>query len=93
MTLPVHWVESLAGVRVGDAVEVEGDEAHHAVAVRRLRVGERVVLTDGLGTTVRATVTATGKRRLVVCTDLVATVPEPAPRVHGRAGAAQGRPR
>ncbi len=79
MTLPVHWVESLAGVRVGDAVEVEGDEAHHAVAVRRLRVGEQVVLTDGRGITVTATVTGTGKRRLVVSTDLVATVPEPAP--------------
>ena len=26
-----------------------GDEAHHAVAVRRLRVGEQVVLTDGPG--------------------------------------------
>ena len=26
-----------------------GDEAHHAVAVRRLRVGEQVVLTDGAG--------------------------------------------
>ena len=50
MTLPVHWVESLSGVRRGDPVEVEGDEAHHAVAVRRLRPGERVVLTDGRGT-------------------------------------------
>ena len=30
MTLPVHWVESLAGVRRGDPVEVTGDEAHHA---------------------------------------------------------------
>jgi 16S rRNA (uracil1498-N3)-methyltransferase len=79
MTLPVHWVESLAGVRPGDPVEVEGDEAHHAVAVRRLRVGEQVVLTDGLGTTVTATVAETGKRRLVVSVDLVDSVPEPAP--------------
>ena len=47
MSLPVHWVESLAGVPPGDPVEVDGDEAHHAVAVRRLRVGEQVVLTDG----------------------------------------------
>jgi 16S rRNA (uracil1498-N3)-methyltransferase len=79
MTLPVHWVESLAGVRPGDPVEVGGDEAHHAVAVRRLRVGEQVVLTDGLGTTVAATVAETGKRRLVVAVDLVDSVPEPAP--------------
>ena len=49
MSLPVHVVPSLDGVRVGSAVEVTGDEAHHAVAVRRLRVGESVVLTDGAG--------------------------------------------
>ena len=42
-----------------------GDEAHHAVAVRRLRVGEQVVLTDGarLGRSTGA-VTSTGKRGL-----------------------------
>ena len=49
MSLPVHLAESLAGVAVGDVVEVTGDEAHHAVAVRRLRVGERLLLTDGAG--------------------------------------------
>ena len=49
MTLPVHWVPSLVDATVGSTVEVTGDEAHHAVAVRRLRVGESVVLTDGRG--------------------------------------------
>ena len=53
MSLPVHLVPSLAGADVGTEVVVEGDEAHHAVAVRRLRVGEQVVLTDGAGTSVR----------------------------------------
>jgi 16S rRNA (uracil1498-N3)-methyltransferase len=62
MTLPVHLVPSLAGVGVGAEVEVSGDEAHHAVAVRRLRVGESVVLTDGAGTAVTAEVASTGKR-------------------------------
>ncbi|MCW2813515.1 MAG: hypothetical protein JWN84_970, partial [Nocardioides sp.] len=33
MSLPVHLVPSLEGVRAGDVVAVEGDEAHHAVAV------------------------------------------------------------
>jgi 16S rRNA (uracil1498-N3)-methyltransferase len=81
MTLPVHWVESLDGVRPGDPVTVEGDEAHHAVAVRRLRVGEQVALTDGRGTTVVGSVADTGKRRLTVSTETVDRVPEPAPRV------------
>jgi len=66
MTLPVHLVPSLDGVGPGSAVAVDGDEAHHAVAVRRVRVGEQVVLTDGRGTTVRGEVTSTGKRALEV---------------------------
>jgi len=66
MSLPVHLVPSLDGAVVGSTVTVEGDEAHHAVAVRRLRVGESVVLTDGLGTTVVGSVAATGKRLFTV---------------------------
>ena len=62
MSLPVHLVPTLAGVGAGGTVTVEGDEAHHAVAVRRLRVGEQVVLTDGAGARVVAEVSATGKR-------------------------------
>lgn len=80
MSLPVHLVESLAEASVGSVVEVTGDEAHHAVAVRRLREGEQVVLTDGLGTSVTGAVASTGKR---VFTVVVAAVtrderPEPA---------------
>ncbi|WP_101524858.1 16S rRNA (uracil(1498)-N(3))-methyltransferase [Nocardioides houyundeii] len=66
MSLPVHWVPTLVDVRPGDTVEVTGDEAHHAVAVRRLRAGERLVLTDGAGLRVTGEVTATGKRSLAV---------------------------
>lgn len=81
MSLPVHLVESLAGVVVGGLVEVTGDEAHHAVAVRRLREGERVVLTDGLGTSLTGTVTATGKRLLTVRADEVSATGPPEPAV------------
>jgi 16S rRNA (uracil1498-N3)-methyltransferase len=81
MSLPVHWVESLHGVRPGDGVTVEGDEAHHAVTVRRLRVGEQVVLTDGRGTSVHGSVTDAAKRRLTVTAEWVDHVAEPMPRV------------
>ncbi|MEP9385107.1 16S rRNA (uracil(1498)-N(3))-methyltransferase [Nocardioides sp. KR10-350] len=66
MSLPVHLVPSLAGVVAGDDVTVEGDEAHHAVAVRRLRVGEQVVLTDGEGLSATGEVASTGKRLMTV---------------------------
>lgn len=79
MSLPVHLVPSLAGVAVGHKVVVEGDEAHHAVAVRRLRVGESVVLTDGLGTSVTGPVASTGKRVFALTVAEVEVTPEPTP--------------
>ncbi len=81
MSLPVHWVASLAGVRPGHPIEVTGDEAHHAVAVRRLRAGEQVVLTDGTGRTATGRVVTTGKRLLTVEVDEVRTPPRPDPAV------------
>ena len=79
MSLPVHLVPSLDGVTVGAVVEVTGDEAHHAVAVRRLRVGEQVVLTDGEGRSVTGNVTSTGKRVLTVEVATAAAVDRPSP--------------
>jgi 16S rRNA (uracil1498-N3)-methyltransferase len=81
MSLPVHLVPSLSGVDVGSEVGVDGDEAHHAVAVRRLRVGERVVLTDGEGVSVIGEVTSTGKRRFTVEVSSVNVDPVPDPAV------------
>ena len=79
MSLPVHLVPSLSGVGAGSAVEVSGDEAHHAVAVRRLRVGEQVVLTDGVGTSAVGVVGFTGKRVFSVTVSSVERTPEPSP--------------
>jgi 16S rRNA (uracil1498-N3)-methyltransferase len=81
MSLPVHLVPSLADVVEGAAVTVEGDEAHHAVAVRRLRVGESVVLTDGLGTSVRGEVGSTGRRVFEVTISAVSSSPAPSPSI------------
>jgi 16S rRNA (uracil1498-N3)-methyltransferase len=81
VSLPVHLVASLAGVGVGSVVEVTGDEAHHAVAVRRLREGEHVVLTDGRGSSVTGSVAATGKRVFTVTVTSVAYDDLPSPAV------------
>ena len=81
MSLPVHVVPSLAGVSTGSSVEVTGDEAHHAVAVRRLRVGESVVLTDGAGSSVTGEVGSTGKRVFTVTVGEVSTAPAAEPAV------------
>ena len=81
MSLPVHLVPSLDGAEVGGRVEVTGGEAHHAVVVRRLRVGEQVVLTDGRGRSVVAEVSTTGKRAFEAVVGSVRDEAEPAPRV------------
>jgi 16S rRNA (uracil1498-N3)-methyltransferase len=81
MSLHVHLVPSLAGVDAGSAVTVEGAEAHHAVVVRRLAVGESVVLTDGAGQAAECEVTATGKARLDVVVHSVSSVPRPVPEL------------
>ena len=81
MSLHVQLVPSLAGVETGSTVGVEGDEAHHAVAVRRVRVGEALVLTDGLGRSATGEVAATARRRLTITVSSVVTHPRPEPRV------------
>jgi 16S rRNA (uracil1498-N3)-methyltransferase len=45
---------------------VTGDEAHHAVHVLRLQVGEELLLADGTGSWVRARIEATSKRSFTV---------------------------
>lgn len=81
MSLPVFAVPALDGVAVGGSVELTGEEARHAVVVRRVRVGEHVALTDGRGTTAVCSVTATTKTSLTGdVLELTSTEPE-APRL------------
>lgn len=63
---PLFYAEQLPGV--GGLAVLDGDEGFHAATVRRLRVGERIVLGDGNGELADCEVAATGKR------DLTATV-------------------
>ena len=81
MTLPQHLVPSLEGAAPGDRIVVEGDEAHHAVVVRRLRAGEALLLTDGRGRVANGEVAETSKRSFAVVVDDVRDSPEPQPRV------------
>ncbi|MCW2710703.1 MAG: rRNA methyltransferase [Marmoricola sp.] len=80
MTLPV-FLGPVTGVAVGDSVVVEGDEARHAVVVRRTRVGEEVVLVDGAGSAATCSVTSTSKTSLTALVSSVSSTPPPAPHV------------
>lgn len=79
MSLPVHLVDDLRDAAVGSSVEVTGDEAHHAVAVRRLRIGEEVALTDGAGHRVVGEVVSTGKRAFTVSVTSADLLERPTP--------------
>jgi 16S rRNA (uracil1498-N3)-methyltransferase len=81
MSLPVFHLPELAGAVVGRSLELSGDEARHAVVVRRIRIGEQVALTDGAGTTAVGTVAATTKSSLTATVSQVVEAPRESPRL------------
>jgi 16S rRNA (uracil1498-N3)-methyltransferase len=81
MSLPVFFDPDAGGHQVGATADLSGAEARHAVVVKRVRVGEQVVLTDGAGTSTVCTVTATSKSTLSATVDEVATADPETPRV------------
>ncbi|WP_306370472.1 16S rRNA (uracil(1498)-N(3))-methyltransferase [Nocardiopsis sp. CC223A] len=76
MTPPVFLADTAD--LAADTVTLTGPEGHHAAAVRRLRPGEAVDLSDGRGLRLRCTVVDTGRDH-IVCRVLERTR-EPAPR-------------
>ena len=80
MSLPV-FLGPVSDVAVGSTVVLEGDEARHAVVVRRTAVGEQVVLTDGAGTAATCSVTATTKSTLTATVEQVRHDPRPTPHL------------
>ncbi|MCW2855061.1 MAG: rsmE [Marmoricola sp.] len=66
MSLPVFLADDLAGAGVGDRIVLDGDEGRHAATVKRIRLGEQVVLTDGAGTSATCTVALAGRSSLEV---------------------------
>ncbi len=65
MTEPL-FLADLDDPEVGQVVQLTGDEGRHAAAVRRLRVGEVILISDGNGTAVRGPVTTADKNGLAI---------------------------
>lgn len=86
--------DTLAALRPGAPVEVEGDEAQHAVRVKRLRAGEPVELMDGAGRRapgqVARAISERRETRLVVQIHEVLTEPPLAPRLEVWSAAPKG---
>ena len=80
--MALHFVDdAAAGATPGDRVTLTGAEAHHAAAVRRVRVGEGVTLGDGRGTWLRGVCASVAPREVVVEVTEREVVPPPARRV------------
>lgn len=80
MSLPVFISDTVA--TAGEHVTVTGPEGRHAVTVKRIVPGERVMLIDGHGTARTCQVTAvSGRDRMDVVVESVEEIPPANPRV------------
>ena len=65
----------------GETAVVDGDEGFHAATVRRIRIGESLLLSDGAGTVADCVVVGVGKRSLTARVEQRRTVTLPRPPV------------
>ncbi|HNF05871.1 MAG TPA: 16S rRNA (uracil(1498)-N(3))-methyltransferase, partial [Mycobacterium sp.] len=73
------YADTLPGV--GGLAVLDGDEGFHAATVRRLRIGERIVIGDGNGELADCAVAGTGKRELTATVLARRTERRPVPAV------------
>lgn len=80
--MALHFVtDDASGAGVGDVVVLTGPEAHHAAAVRRVRVDEPVTLGDGRGVWLDGVVTAAAPKQVDVRVTGRAEIPAPSHRI------------
>jgi 16S rRNA (uracil1498-N3)-methyltransferase len=80
--MPLHFLTpDAAGAAPGDEVVLTGPEAHHAAAVRRVRVDEPVTLGDGAGVWLEGACVQVSPREVVVRVTARTTHPSPSPRL------------
>lgn len=77
-TPPLFLVDELPS---GDALSLSGDEGRHAARVKRLSVGEPVLVSDGRGSVVECTVSAGRSDGLALAVVARRSVPASRPRV------------
>jgi 16S rRNA (uracil1498-N3)-methyltransferase len=76
---PVFYLDAVPAA--GSVATLDGDEGFHAASVRRIRVGERIVLGDGAGVLADCLVETVEKRALQATVVERRLVPAPTPTV------------
>jgi 16S rRNA (uracil1498-N3)-methyltransferase len=79
VTPPVFFVT--AAVAAQDEIVLDGPEGRHAATVRRLAVGERVDVSDGVGGVAECVVTGVARDRLTLAVRARRVVEAPSPRL------------
>jgi 16S rRNA (uracil1498-N3)-methyltransferase len=64
-----------------DRIALSGDEGRHAAVVKRIRPGERIILTDGRGSAAECSVESVSKSELLASVQSRTTEPAPEPRL------------
>jgi 16S rRNA (uracil1498-N3)-methyltransferase len=79
VTAPLFFVsaDQLAGVAAGSALVLDGPEGRHGATVRRIGVGEQVLLTDGAGHRADAVVESVGVGELHLRVGAITLEPQP----------------
>ncbi|TSE00055.1 16S rRNA (uracil(1498)-N(3))-methyltransferase [Skermania sp. ID1734] len=79
MAATVFYVDTVP--EPGAVAVLDGAEGRHAATVRRIRAGERLVVSDGAGVMAKATVVAAAKDRLELSIGTKWIAQQPVPRV------------
>ncbi len=79
--MALHFIVDSPEELAGESVALTGPEAHHAAAVRRVRVGETVTLGDGLGAWVTGVVTSVAPKRVEIALAQRQQLDEQTPRI------------
>lgn len=80
--MALHFIDETAGsTQAGGTLTLTGAEAHHAAAVRRVRVGEAVTVTDGRGAWLDGACESVAPREVVVRVSARRDEPAPEPRI------------
>ncbi|GGD39355.1 ribosomal RNA small subunit methyltransferase E [Microbacterium faecale] len=88
--MALHFIDESVTAVAGDTIALAGAEAHHAAAVRRVRPGETVTITDGRGAWIEGEVLSVDPSRVEIRVVRRENIARPTPRIQLAQGLAKG---
>lgn len=88
--MALHFIDESVTAVAGDTIALSGAEAHHAAAVRRVRPGETVTITDGHGAWIEGETLSVDQSRVDIRVVRRESIARPTPRIQLAQGLAKG---